>query len=111
MRPGKTKLFILTLVATFVVFGVVCGGLAVGDADAHEAHTEHPCFFFTVAETGRIAPLLPETVSMGSWLVVPLLVVSLASPSAEARRRTLQSIPLKILPLQRRLALLQTLLH
>ena len=112
MRPLKTKLLVLAFVASFVVFGVVCGGLAVGDGDTHGTYAEHPCFSFVLAQTkSAITPVLSKPLSAVSWLVVALLYASLASLAANGNRLNRYPIPLKVIPLQRRLASLQTLLH
>ncbi len=112
MRPRTTRLFVLAFVALFVVFGVVCGGLAVGDGDTHGAHAEHPCFFFVLAQTSSvITPVLSKPLSAVSWLVVALLSATLASLAANGNRLNRYPIPLKVIPLQKRLAFLQTLLH
>ncbi len=111
MRPLKTKLLVLAFVASFVVFGVVCGGLA-GDGDTHGTHAEHPCFSFVLAQTSSaITPVLSKPLSAVSWLVVALLSATLASLAANGNRLNRYPIPLKVIPLQRRLASLQTFLH
>ena len=112
MRPRMTRLLVLAFVASFVVFGVVCGGLAVGSGDTHGTHAEHPCFSFVLAHTSStITPVLSKPLSAVSWLVVALLYASLASLTANGNRLNRYPIPLKVIPLQRRLASLQTLLH
>lgn len=112
MRPLKTKLLVLAFVASFVVFGVVCGGLAVGSGDAHGTHAEHPCFSFVLAQTSNaITPILSKPLSAVSWLVVALLSASLVSLAANGNRLNRYPIPLKVIPLKKRLASLQTLLH
>jgi hypothetical protein len=109
MRPGKTKLLVLILMASFLVFGVVCVGLDVGHADLHDAQPGHGCNFLALSNTNGINPLQSMTLSMVSSLAIALLSLSLALSSADYRRLTLHPTPQKILPLQRRLALLQTL--
>lgn len=112
MRSLKTRLLVLAFVASFVVFGVVCGGLAVGDGDTHGAHTEHPCFSFVLAQTSSaIMPVLSKPLSAVSWLVVALLSATLASLAANGNRLSRYPLPLKVIPLQKRLASLQTFLH
>ncbi len=111
MRPGKTKLLVLILMASFLVFGVVCVGLDVGHADMHDAQSGHGCNFLALSNTNGINPLQSMTLSMVSSLVIALLSLSLALSSADYRRLTLHPTPQKILPNQRRLALLQTLIQ
>ena len=108
MRPGKTKLLVLTLMASFLVFGVVCVGFDVSHADAHDVKSGHGCYSSTVSNTNGINPLQSTTPSMVSSPVIALLSVSLTLPSTD-RRQIFHPIPIKILPLQRRLAFLQTL--
>ncbi len=111
MRPGKTKLLVLILMASFLVFGVVCVGLDVSHANAHDAQSGHGCYFLALSNTNGINPLQSMTLSMVSSLVIALLSVSLSSPSADRRRQIFHPIPIKILPLQRRLAFLQTFIQ
>ncbi len=111
MRPGKTKLLVLILMASFLVFGVVCVGLDAGHADLHNAQSGHGCYFFALSNTNGIKPLQLMTLSMVSSLVIALLSVSLSLPSARYRHLILHATPLKNLPLQRRLAFLQTLIQ
>ena len=111
MRPGKTKLLVLTLMASFLVFGVVCVGLDVSHADAHDVKSGHGCYSSTVSNTNGINPLQSMTLFMVSSLVIALLSVSLSLPSARYRHLILHATPFKNLPLQRRLALLQTFIQ
>lgn len=109
MRPGKTKLLVLILMASFLVFGVVCVGLDVGHADLHDAQPGHGCNFLALSNTNGINPLQSMTLSMVSSLGIALLYLSLTLPSARYRHLILHATPLVNLPLQRRLAFLQTL--
>ena len=95
--------------ASFLVFGVVCVGLDVGHADMHDAQPGHGCNFLALSNTNGINPLQSMTLSMVSSLVIALLSVSLSLRSARYPNLILHATPLKNLPLQRRLALLQTL--
>lgn len=102
----------LAFVASFVVFGVVCGGLTVGGGDTHGTHADHPCFFSVLPQTSSaITPVLSKPLSAVSLLVVALLSATLASLAANGNRLNRYPIPLKVIPLQRRLASLQTLLY
>ena len=109
MRPGKTKLLVLILMTSFLVFGVVCVGLDVSHPNAQDAQSGHGCYFLALSNTNGINPLQSMTLSMVSSLVIALLSVSLSLPSARYRHLILHATPLKNLPLQRRLAFLQTL--
>ena len=111
MRPGKTKLLVLILMASFLVFGVVCVGLDVSHANAHDAQPGHGCNFLALSNTNGVNPLQSKTLSMVSSLVIALLSVRLFLPSARYRHLILHATPLKNLPLQRRLALLQTFIQ
>ncbi len=112
MRHRTTKLFVLAFVASLVVFGMMCGGFAVGGGDTHGTHAEHPCFSFVLAQaSSAITPVLSKPLSAVSLLVVALLSATLASLAANGNRLNRYPIPLKVIPLQRRLASLQTLLH
>jgi hypothetical protein len=102
---------VLAFVASFVVFGVMCGGLA-GDGDTHGTYAEHPCFSFVLPQTSSaITPVLSKPLSAVSWLVVALLSATLASLAANGNRLNRYPLPLKVIPLQRRLASLQTFLQ
>ena len=111
MRPGKTKLLVLILMASFLVFGVVCIGLDVSHANAYDVKSGHSCYFLALSNTNGINPIQSMTLSMMPWLVGALLYLSLTLPSARYRHLILHATPLKNLPLQRRLALLQTLIQ
>ena len=112
MGHRTSRLFILAFVASFVVFGVVCGGHAVGDVDTHSTHAEHPCLSFVLAKTGSgITAVLSKPLPAVSWLVVALLSATLASLAANGNRLNQYRIHLKVIPLQKRLASLQVLLH
>ena len=111
MRPGKTKLLVLILMTSFLVFGVVCVGLDVSHANTHDAQSGHGCYFLALSNTNAINPLQSITLSMVSTLVIGLLSVSLSLPSARYRHLILHATPLKNLPLKRRLALLQTFIQ
>ena len=109
MRPGKTKLLVLILMTSFLVFGVVCVGLDVSHPNAQDAQSGHGCNFLALSNTNGINPLQSKTLSMVSSLVIALLSVSLSLPSARYRHLILHATPFKNLSLQRRLAFLQTL--
>lgn len=111
-RSVKKKLIIVALMASFLVFGVVCVGLDAGHADVHNAQSGLKCYLVTLVDTSGVYPLMSIAFFMASLLLLAKASAASSSELEDRRRSTLlHPIPLKVLPLQRRLAHLQTLLH